>query len=101
MPILEIPGLIPIPSFHNGAGTLLQSRAWAHANTIVVEKISLINTISDYRQKFLELKCEDRLSVADAVVLQHRLGVTKAAHFVAQVDPWCYLHDGTPATIWY
>ncbi len=49
--------------------------------------------MSDYRQ-ILELKCEDRLSVADAVVLEHRLGLTKAAHFVAQVDPWCYPHDG-------
>jgi hypothetical protein len=55
--------------------------------------------MSDYRQYFLELKCEDRLSVADAVVLEHRLGLTKAAHFVAQVDPWCYPHDGNPATI--
>ena len=56
--------------------------------------------MSDYRQYFLELKCEDRLSVADAVVLEHRLGLTKAAHFVAQVDPWCYPHDdSTPATI--
>ena len=44
-------------------------------------------TMSDYRQKFLELKLKDRLSVADAVVLEHRLGLTKTANFVAEVDP--------------
>ena len=80
LPNREIPGLIPIPSFHNCAGILLQARAWAHANAVVVEQISLMSTMSDYRQKFLELKCDDRLSVADAVVLEHRLGLTKAAH---------------------
>jgi hypothetical protein len=56
-------------------------------------------TISYYQQKFHELRFKDRLSVADAVVLQHRLGLTKAATFVAEVDLWCYPHDDTPALI--
>ena len=57
-------------------------------------------TMSDYQQQFHELRFKDRLSVADAVVLEHRLGLTKAANFVAEVDPWCYPHDdSTPATI--
>ena len=56
-------------------------------------------TMSSYRQNYFELAFKDRLSVADAVVLEHRLGLTKAANFVAEVDPWCYPHDDTPATI--
>ena len=56
-------------------------------------------TMSSYRQNHFELTFKDRLSVADAVVLEHRLGLTKAANFVADVDPWCYPHDGSPASI--
>ena len=56
-------------------------------------------TMSDYRQQFLELKLKDRLSVADAVVLEYRLGLTKTANFVAEVDPWCYPDDDSPALI--
>ena len=56
-------------------------------------------TMSHCRQKFIELKFEDRLCVADAVVLEHRLGLTKAANFVAEVDPWCYPHDDSPTRI--
>ena len=55
--------------------------------------------MSDYRQQNLELKIRDRLSVADAIVLVHHLGVTKAAAFVAAVDPWRFPHDDSPATI--
>ena len=43
--------------------------------------------MSDYRQQNLELKIRDRLSVADTIALVHHLGVTKAAAFVAAVDP--------------
>jgi hypothetical protein len=55
--------------------------------------------MSDYQQQFHELRFKDRLSVADAIVLEHRLGLTKAANFVAEVDLWCYPHDDTPASI--
>ena len=65
----------------------------------MVEHITLMATMSDYRQNFIELKFRDRLSVADAIVLVHRFGLTKAAAFVAEVDPWCYPHDGSPASI--
>ena len=87
------------PNFDNVVGTLLQACSWAHANSIVVEHITLLSTMSDYRQQNLELKIRDRLSVADAIVLVHHLGVTKAAAFVAAVDPWCFPHDDDPATI--
>ena len=56
-------------------------------------------TMSDYRQNFIELKFRDRLSVADAIVQVHRFGLTKAAAFVAEVDPWCYPHDEAQATL--
>ena len=65
----------------------------------MVEHVTLMVTMSDYRQQFLELKLKDRLSVADAVVLEHRLGLTKTANFVSEVDPWCYPHDDSPALI--
>jgi hypothetical protein len=55
--------------------------------------------MSDYQQQFHELRFKDRLSVADAVVLEHRIGLTKAANFVAEVDPWCYPHVDSPAFI--
>jgi len=57
----------------------MQARAWAHANPMVVEQITLMTTMSDYRLQFLDLKLRDRLSVADAVALEHRLGLMKAA----------------------
>ena len=66
---------------------------------MVVEQISLMVTMSDYRHQFIELKIQDRLSVADAVVLEHHLGLMRATYFVAQVDLWCYPHDNAPASI--
>jgi hypothetical protein len=38
------------PNFQNGIGTLMQSRAWEHSNPIVVEHITLMTTMTDYRQ---------------------------------------------------
>jgi len=57
------------PNFDNVVGTLLQASSWAHANSIVVEHITLLSTMSDYRQQNLELKIRDRLSVDDAIAL--------------------------------
>ena len=42
----------------------------------------------DYKQQFIELKFHDRLSIADAIVLVQFLGLTKAAAFISEVDPW-------------
>ena len=70
--------------YDNVVGTLLQALlqacAWAHANPIVVEHITLLSTMSDCRQQNLKFKIRDRLSVADTIAL---VGVTKAAAFVA------------------
>ena len=62
-------GLYANPNFDNVVGTLLQASSWAHANSIVVEHITLLSTMSDYRQQNLELKIRDRLSVDDAIAL--------------------------------
>ena len=77
----------------------MQAHAWAHANPIVVEYISLMVTMPEYREQLLHLNLRDRLSVADAVVLEQRLGLTKAANFVTYVDPWRYPHDDTPGSL--
>ena len=37
-------------------------------------------------------------SVADVIVLEHRLGLTKAAKIAVLVDPWCYPGEKTPAS---
>ena len=65
------------------SGTLLQARAWAFANPMVVDHISLMISISEYRQQYLDLNMRERLSVADAVVLVHRLGLTKLILFLS------------------
>ena len=65
----------------------------------MVEYITLLVSMSDYRHSFLDLQLRDRLSVADAIILHQRAGVTKAANFVvAAVDPWRFPHDDAPAT---
>jgi hypothetical protein len=84
--------------YDNVVGTLLQACAWAHTNPIVVDHITLLSTMSDYRQQNLEIKIRDRLSVADAIVLVHHLGVIKAAAFVAAADPWRFPHDDAAST---
>ncbi len=47
----------------------------------------------------VHLNFRDRLSVADAVVLEQHLGLNKAANFVTNVDPWRYPHDHTPGSL--
>ena len=58
-----------------------------------------MTTMSDCRQQFIDFKFHDRLSIADAIVLVQFLGLTKAAAFISEVDPWSYPHDDTPATL--
>ena len=65
----------------------------------MVEYITLLASMSDYRQSFLDFKLRDRLSIADAIILHQRLGLSKAANFIEVVDPWCYPDDDTPAVM--
>ena len=87
------------PPKNNDIGTQLQARSWALASSSVVEYITLLVSMSDYRQSFLDFKLRDRLSVADTIILHQRLGVVKASNFIELVDPWCYPDDDTPAAI--
>ena len=65
----------------------------------MVDYITLLVSMSEYRQSFLDLQLRDRLSVADAIILHEHLGLFKAANFIEVVDPWCYPDDDTPAAI--
>jgi hypothetical protein len=79
---------------------MIQEHKYKHAQGLsqiqVVEYITLMVSMSEHRQGFLDLKLRDRLSVADAIILHQRLGVTKAANFVDVVAPG---DDDTPSTI--
>jgi hypothetical protein len=87
------------PPKNNEKGTQLQARSWALASSSVVEYITLLVSMSDYRQSFLDFKLRGHLSVADTIILHQRLGVVKASNFIELVDPWCYPDDDTPAAI--
>ena len=82
------------PTFFR-SGTKLQVLAWEHASPSVTEQIAILVTMSDYRQSCLEISFRSILSLADAIVLDHRLGLKKAVEFVSVVDPWNY--PGTKA----
>jgi hypothetical protein len=77
----------------------MQSLSWALSNFLVVEHITLMTTMSDYRHQLSIFEILGSLSVAGAVAFEHRLGLTKAAAFVPEMDPWFYPHDISPAII--
>ena len=93
--IHSIKGLIYTPE----TGTQLQAHAWRLSNSSVVEYVTLLTSMSDYRQRSLDIQLRDRLSVAGAIILHQHLGLTKAAYFVEVVDPWCYPDDDIPAIL--
>jgi hypothetical protein len=47
--------------------------------------------LSDYEQRFLAPSSRHKLSLADAVVLDHCIQLTKAVTFIETVDPWQYI----------
>ena len=55
-------------------------------------------TMSDSRQDSMEITARFSFSLADAIVLEHRLGLTKAAKITLLVDPWRYPGEETPAS---
>ena len=75
----------------------MQACAWAHANPMVVEHITLMTTMFDYRQQFIGLKfpivSQTQSSWFNFLDSQRQL------LFISEVDPWCYPHDDTPATL--
>jgi len=77
----------------------MQSLSWALSNPMVVEHITPMTTMSDYRHQLSIFKILGSLSVAGAVAFEHRRGLTNAAAFFPEMDPWFYPHDKSPATI--
>ena len=55
-------------------------------------------TMSDYRQGSMEITARFSFLLAGAIVLEHRLGRTKAAKITLLVGPWCYPGEETPAS---
>ena len=66
-------GITLTPAKNTDLGNQIQARAWADANSSVVDHISLMVTMHDYRKQLVHLNLRSRLSVADAVVLELRL----------------------------
>jgi hypothetical protein len=55
--------------------------------------------MSDYRRRHFEISTVVQLSLADLIVLDHRLGRSAATDFTRLVSPWCYPGEQVPATI--
>ena len=66
-------GITLTPAKNTDVGNRMQARAWADAYSSVVDHISLMVTMHDYRKQLVHLNLRSRLSVADAVVLELRL----------------------------
>ena len=77
----------------------MEMLAWNLANTSVTDQITLLITMSDYRQSCFESSLRVPLSLADAIVLVQHLGRSKAAAFIDKVDPWCYPTEKTRALV--
>ena len=77
----------------------MQSAAWDLASPWVQQHVSLMVALPPYRQSLLESSARFPLSLADGIVLVHRLGLSSAAKIVLSVDPWCYPGEQTPAAV--
>jgi len=77
----------------------MQASAWDHATPWVQDHVTLMAAMSYYRQGLMEILTRFPISLADAIVLVHRLGLTNAVQIVLAVDPWCYPGEETPATV--
>ncbi len=69
--------------------------AWNLANPLVTEYVALVVTIPENRHHLIEPIFRGPLSLADIIVLVHRLGLGQAAGIVAVVDPWKYPDEAT------
>ena len=65
------------------------------ANSLVTEYVTLAVTRPENQHHLIEPTFRGPLSLADLIVLVHRLGLGQAAGFVAVVDPWKYTDEAT------
>ena len=77
------------------AGTRIQLMARNLANSLVTQYVTLAVTRSENQHHLIEPTFRGPLSLADLIVLVHRLGLGQAAGFVAVVDPWKYPDEAT------
>ena len=64
--------------------------AWELASPHVTEYVNIAVTTPDNQRHWIQPIFRGRLSLADTIVLVHRLGIVHAAEIVAVVDPWQY-----------
>ena len=69
--------------------------AWELANPHVTEYITIAVTKPDNQRHWIEPTFRGRISLADTIVLVHRLGFVHAGEIVAVVDPWQYPEEAT------
>jgi len=72
------------------AGTRIQMIAWELASPHVTEYVNIAVTTPDNQRHWIQPIFRGRLSLADTIVLVHRLGIVHAAEIVTVVDPWQY-----------
>ena len=65
------------------------------ANPLVTQYVTLAVTRPENQHHLIEPTFRGLLSLADLIVLVHRLGLGQAAGFVAVVDPWKYPDEAT------
>ena len=73
----------------------IQAMAWELANPHVMEYITIAVTKPDNQWHWIEPTFRGRISLADTIVLVHRLGFVHAGEIVAVVDPWQYPEEAT------
>ena len=69
--------------------------AWELANPHGTEHITIAVTKPDNQRHWITPTFRGRLSLADAIVLVHRLGFVHAVDIVAVVDPWQDAEEAT------
>lgn len=81
------------------SGTNIQVWAWNHASEAVKQQVDQLSGFFSYRLECYETNLRQRLSLADAIVVDHAFGVGFATKFVAEVDLWVYPDDQTKSSI--
>ena len=69
--------------------------SWELANLHVAEYITIAVTKPDNQRHWIEPTFRGRISLADTIVLVHRLGFVHAGEIVAVVDPSQFPEEAT------
>ena len=77
-----------LSKFLVSTGSKIQVSAWEHASDPVKQLAEQLQGYPEWRLSCFETALRQTLSLADVLVLDHLFGITRAAEFVAVVDPW-------------